>query len=248
MPSTADYEALARAHMIRQVRGATTIQVALARLWDRTVDPSDFDRSFRRFRELAIPLIQAGRLKGQTDADVYFRELLGMDDLRPASAVPRTLGNEAAMKASLGAAAKSDWTAYQIRQGGDAAALVATAKAAMLRSAKRQVLNSSRERLLEREKRDPNIRGWARVSDGSPCSFCAMLVSRGPVYSSTTGTFRAHDGCGCSVRLVTRNDPSGGWTESARALRALWEKNPQPDTFRQALTTQRRADGMDLAA
>lgn len=27
-------------------------------------------------------------------------------------------------------------------------------------------------------------RAWRRVSDGNPCSFCAMLVSRGPAYTS----------------------------------------------------------------
>ncbi|KAB5606685.1 hypothetical protein EHS19_06735 [Bifidobacterium jacchi] len=26
--------------------------------------------------------------------------------------------------------------------------------------------------------------GWRRVSDGDPCAFCAMLVTRGPVYTS----------------------------------------------------------------
>lgn len=59
-------------------------------------------------------------------------------------------------------------------------------------------------------------RAWRRISDGNPCSFCAMLVSRGPVYTSSQaagevvgvrGVARGkrktgelfHDHCGCTV-------------------------------------------------
>lgn len=59
--------------------------------------------------------------------------------------------------------------------------------------------------------------GWRRVSDGDPCAFCAMLVTRGPVYTSrdkalhTTnpapgipaGTLhKYHPHCGCTVEIV----------------------------------------------
>ncbi|MGC5078469.1 hypothetical protein [Agrococcus sp. DT81.2] len=55
---------------------------------------------------------------------------------------------------------------------------------------------------------DRSVVGWRRVTDGSPCAFCAMLATRGPVYgsessarSSTNGS-RYHDRCGCSAELV----------------------------------------------
>lgn len=45
---------------------------------------------------------------------------------------------------------------------------------------------------------------WRRVTDGDPCSFCAMLASRGPVYQESTVTaskyaLRYHKGCGCTA-------------------------------------------------
>jgi len=45
---------------------------------------------------------------------------------------------------------------------------------------------------------------WRRVTDGDPCAFCAMLASRGPVYSRntvlTTKTGESyHWHCGCSL-------------------------------------------------
>lgn len=51
---------------------------------------------------------------------------------------------------------------------------------------------------------DERATGYARVTDNDPCSFCAMLASRGPVYKSAKtagdprgGGDRYHDACGC---------------------------------------------------
>lgn len=224
MADAQDYERLARQHMRRQVREAAAVQVALGRYWDRIVDPNDFDRTFRLFRETAIPLIDAGRVKSSTTSDEYYRALLAVDDLPEGPALPLDRRPVEATRASIGAAAKSYYTDYRIRQGDDPGPLVDAAKLAALRSAKRMVLNAGRERLLERQTRDPNVRGWARVSDGSPCGFCAMLVSRGPVYDAGTVRFEAHDGCGCGVRLVTYADPSGGWDADSRFWKTLYDE------------------------
>lgn len=244
-----DHDALARAHMIQQVREAGVIQVALARYWDEIVDPSDFAASFARFREVAIPLLLAGRAKSESTADAYYRALLALDGFPEGPAVARIPLAADAMRSSLGAAGQSVYTDYKLRQdGADVGAIMATAKAGVLRSAKRQVLNASRDRLIERRRRDPNVLGWARVSDGAPCGFCMMLVGRGPVYSETSGRFRAHDGCGCSVRLVTRADPSGGWSADARAARELYEKAGGLQGLRALLDDRKRAESLALAA
>ena len=52
---------------------------------------------------------------------------------------------------------------------------------------------------------------WRRVSDGKPCAWCAMLVTRGPVYSAKTvlttrSGRRYHDYCGCTAEEF-RGDP-----------------------------------------
>lgn len=54
-------------------------------------------------------------------------------------------------------------------------------------------------------------RGYRRVTDGRPCAFCAMLASRGPVYSQETAFFRSHRFCGCSAEIVYRD-----WVPSER--------------------------------
>jgi hypothetical protein len=57
---------------------------------------------------------------------------------------------------------------------------------------------------------DPKAKGWMRVTSGSPCAFCAMISSRGPVFKSEkAATFETHDHCSCSAEpYYTGNDES----------------------------------------
>lgn len=81
------------------------------------------------------------------------------------------------------------------------------ADAALVRSAgaaSRLVLEAGRETVRETVAADPDARGWARQTSGSPCPFCAVLASRGGVYKEATADFRAHDNCACVPRVVWR--------------------------------------------
>jgi hypothetical protein len=235
-----EHERAARVHLAQQVRRSAIIERALDELWDRTVDPSDLRGSFQRFREKALPLIQAGRLTGASEAQKYYAETLvraGYDEdpLR----LPAPVQNVNQTKASLAAGARIDYASWRLAVGDDPSAILAAAKLGMLGAAKRQILSGGRTHLIRLSERDPNVRGWARVSDGAPCAFCAMLVSRGPVYSAGTVGFRAHDRCGCSVRVVPMNDPTKGWGLDARAYGDLWGDNNDLVAFRAALRKQR---------
>lgn len=68
------------------------------------------------------------------------------------------------------------------------------------------VKNVARAAVAEAATRDKNVAGWVRWSKtGTPCGFCAMLMSRGIVYksSATAGEFSDwHDGCQCVPMLV----------------------------------------------
>ncbi|AWY05692.1 ADP-ribosyltransferase domain and MuF-like fusion protein [Microbacterium phage Percival] len=223
--------AMARSHQVDQVRQAAAVQAALAAIWDETLDPNDITKSFLAFREKAAPVIGTGRTLAERKATTYYRNLLawkGLDtaDLTDFSKTPYPV---AAIKASLsGATGKHLNKAYFLNAKGlPNTAVLALAKADMLGSAKRQILNASRDHLLALSKAHNKIKGWARVSDGNPCGFCAMLVGRGPVYSEDTASFDAHDRCGCSVRLVLSDEEDGGWTEDARAYRWAYENGLQ---------------------
>lgn len=71
--------------------------------------------------------------------------------------------------------------------------------------------------------------GYARVLSGrESCAFCAMLASRGPVYSKDTVVRRRdgrryHDGCDCIPVLVVDGEPWEGQAE-AESLYSRWRE------------------------
>lgn len=103
-------------------------------------------------------------------------------------------------------------------------------------SAARHVLTGGRATHLEMVKADPVPIGWARVTDGDPCFFCAMLASRGPVYKSqasanvvVTGRGNRalgeeyHDHCACTAEAVYSNTQA--WPGRGREFQQLWNDN-----------------------
>jgi hypothetical protein len=95
---------------------------------------------------------------------------------------------------------------------------------------RREVMMGGRKTVDLTTDQDQKAIGWRRVSDGNPCSFCALLCSRGPVYRSkgyagadpTQGLrmkFHAH--CGCSAEIVygswEPNDQEQGYVDSYKS-------------------------------
>lgn len=75
--------------------------------------------------------------------------------------------------------------------------------------AEKATLDTSRELLIDAVHQDKEARAWARVPEAGCCSFCALLATRGAVYSEETAGFEAHDHCRCHVEPVfTQYEPS----------------------------------------
>lgn len=85
----------------------------------------------------------------------------------------------------------------------------------------RLVLAGARETVTRTVGARPQIAGWRRVSDGDPCFFCAMLISRGAVYSQTTVEFQAHDHDGCVPEPLYRREPE---PPEVRRLYEQWQR------------------------
>ena len=86
-------------------------------------------------------------------------------------------------------------------------------------TASRLTLEGGRSVVAETAQNDADAIGWMRVTDGDPCSWCAMLASRGAVFKSAAtaggrknvgfaghGQFKFHDHCGCTVVPVFDHD------------------------------------------
>lgn len=73
-------------------------------------------------------------------------------------------------------------------------------------SAERIALNGARSTVQATSTRDAKVIGWVRLSrSGTPCGWCAMLISRGPVYKNakTAGDVdQYHDNCKCYAEPV----------------------------------------------
>jgi hypothetical protein len=217
-------EAAAIEHMLEQNLTVRGYERMLEDLWDRMVDPRDFDRTFRAYREAAADVMALARYDSEQVADRYYRRTLLDAGIEDRINVPRQPEARAATIAAMSRATDPAYTDRLLRQAAAdpavQAAIMSAARSRMTGSAKRRILLAGRERLSTVAARDPNVRGWARVGDGNVCSFCAMLISRGPVYSRESVRFRAHDGCGCGQRLIMRGDP--GMTDEARRFRAMY--------------------------
>jgi len=81
----------------------------------------------------------------------------------------------------------------------------------------RHVGNGAREQIQDSAKADRRALGWIRITGPNPCYFCAMLASRGPVFSVDSfddsdtlfdgaGHHKVHDSCACSMRQVYSRD------------------------------------------
>lgn len=85
--------------------------------------------------------------------------------------------------------------------------------------------------------------GWRRVTDGDPCTFCAMLCSRGPVYRSADAAGdpvagngkKFHGHCGCTAEIVY-----GEWqpTEQEQHYIDVYEAAAQQATAVDGVRTQ----------
>jgi hypothetical protein len=95
----------------------------------------------------------------------------------------------------------------------------------------RQTLNGGRSTLLEGVKSDRKALGYLRVTAASPCAYCAMLSSRGPVYLSydrallSQGGARYHKKCGCMVEAVFARDQP--WPGRGREFESLYKRAKQ---------------------
>lgn len=221
--------ALADAHRIQQVKLSAHTQRLLAEVYRRTIDPTRLDESFPRYLAAAEVVIGQGRAASDVLARRYYLKIASTAGF-PAAAIdaPEIPMNHGAVETSLRVTGPV-LVKTKLAEGMSLAAANAAGLAATIAAGKRIVLDGGREMLIEATRRDPNVDAWARVSDGNPCHFCAMLISRGPVYSEGTASFRSHDRCGCGVRLVYRNDADKGWSDQASALKRLWKGDDGED-------------------
>jgi hypothetical protein len=90
-------------------------------------------------------------------------------------------------------------------------------------------------------KQDGEALGYVRITKARCCAFCAMLATRGPVYSEDSfghsnswfdgdGPAKVHDSCNCSLALVYSD---AAWPTRSVKLQEAWQPGMSLNEWRQ---------------
>lgn len=228
MAATVPARRLTEAHRLAQARlGAETV-VAMRAAWG-VLDVDDLDGTTERWLTVARPIITTQRRQSALLSANYLRTFKALE-----------LGAGASTPIVLAGAAAVDAVTTSLLVTGPVTVKKAIARAVTLDqamtlgstrsagAAMRHVLNGGRDTTQGTLDEDPQAFGWARATSGTPCAFCAMLASRGPVYKEeTTATFDPHDACNCQPEPVYRRDAD--WPAGTRQYADLWQQARDAD-------------------
>lgn len=124
----------------------------------------------------------------------------------------------------------------------------AQAGARQAAAAERIALNGGRSQVWTQSERDKRVIGYIRLSrTGTPCGWCAMLISRGPVYRSSRSAEygdgdKYHDNCHCYAEPVFSREQFNSSPLYAlnRRYQELWPQVTKGLSGDAALTAWRR--------
>ncbi|WBQ03780.1 VG15 protein [Kribbella sp. CA-293567] len=262
MATLAEAAALTDAYRIGQgtiaARAAALAVIAFRAL----LNPSDLDNSFPALVAAMHPILGGARSDASVLAGAYYeahRLASGVEGQEPTIVAPDPLTLAQTASSLLFSGPVS--IRQQLAKGNDMKFALTFAEGITSRSVFRHAANAGRGTIFNTAQSDRLALGYARVTDGSPCSFCAMLASRGADYktASAAGAKQAksrkkdgrpvgakfHDGCGCSIVAIYSEDdtvPGPGeeyaalWADSTKGVPTADKAN----AFRRALDAQRR--------
>lgn len=194
-PDTA--AALSEQHRQAQLRIRSSALRDFLLLWPLWTGDSD---SFGRLVQATLPLISVYRRASASVAGSYYATLRTAEDIK-GSATIRLASAIAPEKVTASMHVTGQALTHDALSAGRSA--TEARRVALTRvsgAVTRHVLDGGRETVLDSVAADHEALGWARLTDGKPCAFCAMLAARGAVYKTeTTADFQAHDHCACQA-------------------------------------------------
>lgn len=238
MATTSEATLLTDQHRRRQVAIAVTADSQMRRTWDATLDPANLEATQPIWKRAMLDtLTKWWKVSADTAAQYLprFRQA-EIGDGGIEVGIPRFDRALAGRQLEWGGMVNVLW---HVAMGQTREAAYTAARELFLGMFHEAVLTGGRMTIQEWARRDSRAIGWRRVSDGNPCAFCAMLVSRGPVYTSEEHALtrqsdgqKFHPHCGCTVEVVYGDwKPSGReqqWVDDYyRAAESLPDKTPR---------------------
>lgn len=240
MAVTSEGKRLTQLHRRRQLALRAKVVREVMHLWPawQPKDPS----SFKAFEDAMVLLVQSRSQQSAAIAADYLQrfrrvELTAVESKSVADAVERTFAALAEARSAgqirtvVGASARGQvYRALQAGQSFEQA--MANGVVRVSGDVSRLVLLGGSDTITN-EARRSKLR-FARVTSGNPCSFCAMLASRGPVYwSEETASFEPHGNCSCFPEVEYGDGYE--WPGHAREFQDLWKQTGDLKSFRSAL-------------
>lgn len=224
MASTAEARRLTEVHRMAQLRLGAKVTAEMLGL-ARVLDPLDLDRSSERWLTAVVPLVELRRKASARLAANYLGTFRAMELGVTYRTAPLIVADDVPVKAVATSMLVTGPVSIRaaLRRGTPVGVAVRIAAGRSAAAAMRHVLNGGRETVTQSTAADGEALGWARAPSGKACHFCAMLASRGPVFSDDTVHFRAHDGCSCAVEPVYRHDAE--WPAGSRRYQQIWRES-----------------------
>ncbi len=199
MARTPEGAQLTEAHRRLQLRVSAGAVRDLLHLWG-TVDPSNLAGTIGHFTAAGLVIVQAGRRASATAATRYYVAFRQVEGVRgPAFVTAAPPPPDDVVSGALRGAGLAGIKNARMR-GADTKAAHDNGFVKMAGSAAQLIASGGRDTLMAAVQSDPEAHGWQRVTDGSPCAFCAMVASRGIVAKDESGAgFEAHGHCGCTA-------------------------------------------------
>lgn len=213
MALTAEGKALTEVHRVGQIAIGARAEATARTLWPM-LNPADLDGYEAAWLAATLSALEPHFEESVRLSSTYLREYRSAEGA-PAGALGDVAWDQRYMAENLHLAGPVR-VKLLVKGGmaGDAAAAAALMKFGGI--ARRGVMQGGRMMIHETARGDGNAIGWRRVTDGDPCTFCAMLATRGPVYGShdtitgdvlrdARGGGKAllyHGHCGCTGELV----------------------------------------------
>lgn len=201
MARTSAGAALTRQHRLSQLALRAQVIRDLGRIWP-TFDIRDW-QTFETFTDLSALLIAARREDSTRIAASYFRAFREAERVLEADATP--LLADSLDRDRLRTSMRSTGlhgVAQALRAGFSPEAALRQGFIRASGAATRLVLEGGRETIIESVRTDPVAQRWQRITSADPCHFCAMIASRGAVFTEETAGFEAHDHCACEPEPV----------------------------------------------
>lgn len=215
MALTVEGRELTEAHRKAQIAIAARAAAASKILWDR-LRVSDLDGSAPAWMSAQLAVVSRSYAQSESLAESYISEYRNAENATDAPIVGSPYARGPMAESML--LAGPSRVKLLIGKGESADGAHAKAFKKFSGIVRRQVMSGGRMMIDETTRRDKNAVGWRRVTDGNPCTFCAMLASRGPVYASKERAnsiagsgLQYHGHCGCAAEIIY-----GEWQPSER--------------------------------